>query len=460
MGTNVFKLITENVFKCVYSIKEFESLVTDFAENLLCPIQMRCCIIIINAVNKLKKTKMPKDVKNAAEMYKTVICDKVLKLCSKNKPAPCLTSGYALALRNFISQNEEEKLSKLLNSLNSYVDFALEGTTKCESGDLMLIVTLLQNKSKLKSLSDDFLQRVWNAYKENEGIHSRYEEYSLLIVLIFGHIPNEEFTTVTTDLLSITVKSVNVGDLVLFGKHLKTWESVLSCDLNPTKMKILSDVLERLLQKIISLLQSSTYDRELYESIFQFEKTIVQTVHLFLSPPIMDLLILSITLLMLKEDQDFKNIFNFSMTLLECLLRYRKPLIMDRLPPYLQQYRILLRSLCRRSNSDLNLEDTDISHNSDCAHQLEKLTNNLIFCQKDMGRIAMYLVADILEQYEQVTLYPNVKIHLNNCIYSLISICDQHAVAYLMRVLSSASTEIFKIMYENYKKYYRFTGKV
>lgn len=50
--------------------------------------------------------------------------------------------------------------------------------------------------------------------------------------------------------------------------------------------------------------------------------------------------------------------------------------------------------------------------------------------------------------------------HLNNCIYSLMSVCDQHAVNYLLRVLSVASTEIFKMMYDNYKKYYRFTGKV
>lgn len=52
------------------------------------------------------------------------------------------------------------------------------------------------------------------------------------------------------------------------------------------------------------------------------------------------------------------------------------------------------------------------------------------------------------------------QLHLNNCVYSLISLCDHHAISYLMRVLSNASTEMFKIMYEHYKKYYRFTGKV
>lgn len=41
-----------------------------------------------------------------------------------------------------------------------------------------------------------------------------------------------------------------------------------------------------------------------------------------------------------------------------------------------------------------------------------------------------------------------------------MSLCDEHANSYLMRVLSTASTEMFKLTYDNYKKYYKFTGKV
>jgi len=39
-------------------------------------------------------------------------------------------------------------------------------------------------------------------------------------------------------------------------------------------------------------------------------------------------------------------------------------------------------------------------------------------------------------------------------------VCDHHAVSYMMRALTRASTEMFKLMYEHYKKYYMFTGKV
>ncbi|RZC42407.1 uncharacterized protein BDFB_000322, partial [Asbolus verrucosus] len=178
-----------------------------------------------------------------------------------------------------------------------------------------------------------------------------------------------------------------------------------------------------------------------------------------LTSAIVDFFLLSVTILMTKKTDHFIHVFNLSVLLMENLLKYRNPLIMDRLPPYLLQYRILLKELCTNSNSTLILEQNQVQKIADCAHKLEKLTKSLVECTKDMSRIAMYLIADILGQYELDTLYTNVKKHLNNCIYSLISLCDQHAVQYLMRVLSNASTEIFKIMYENYKKYYRFTGK-
>lgn len=204
----------------------------------------------------------------------------------------------------------------------------------------------------------------------------------------------------------------------------------------------------------------------------------------------MDLLLISINFFTSNKNIDFYQIHSLAISLLVCFLKHRKSLILDRLPSYLQHYRNILSNLCEKSNSDINLKENEVRQLADCSHQLEKLTRLLVSFPKDMGRIGMYLIADILKQYEQVALYPNVKvhtwfffccklvkiseedskslyvpflyfqIHLNNCIYSLISICDQHATNYLLRVLSTVSTEIFKLMYDSYKKYYRFTGKV
>lgn len=85
---------------------------------------------------------------------------------------------------------------------------------------------------------------------------------------------------------------------------------------------------------------------------------------------------------------------------------------MDYLPTYLQRYRSLLNKLCIKSNSDLKLDSHEIQQISDCAHKLEKLTKSLITCQRHLMRICPYLIADILKQYEEITLFPNVKVRI------------------------------------------------
>ncbi|XP_023026512.2 uncharacterized protein [Leptinotarsa decemlineata] len=460
-GEETFSLVIENIFRSKESVQYAKSIVSKVSKHLSNPLYMQCSIVIMNGINRLKKSKMPKDVKNIADSYKELICERILQLVLKNEPTESLVAGYAYSLKHYLSQNNADKIAEFLNVFDKYNQFALgDGNNFGKTGYLTLFTTVLQNKSKIKAVGEAFPLNVWNACKGNDSVYSRSEEYSQLISLIVGHIPNENFEVFTKELLNISESALAKEDFELFPKHLKTWEAILSSDMNPVKCKVLQSALENLLYQIFNLLESHEYDAELFESVLNIEKVIIQTSHMNLTPAIMDILLLNITTLLNKQSGDFPKICNFTVSLMSSLLKYRKPLVMDRLPPFLQQYRKILRGICERSSSDSDIDENSIKEISDCAHQLEKLTKILVNFQKDMGRIAMYLIADILEQYENVTLLANVKIHLNNCIYSLMSICDQHAVSYLMRVLSSASTEIFKIMYENYKKYYRFTGKV
>ncbi|CAH1179596.1 unnamed protein product [Phaedon cochleariae] len=453
--------LIENMLKQKDFLTSCEALTLEVTQKLYDPSYMECSIIILNALNKLKKSKLPKETKITGENMKNNICDKISKLVSEETPNVTLLAGYAYIMKNYLSQNDDEKITELSNTLDSYLNLILTNRNCYDKfGCLSLLITVLQNKSKLKNIDDDFPLKIWNAFKEDDSVYSRFEEYSQLILLIVGHIPNDQFQVFMSDLLNISDKLIAQQDFVTFGKNLKTWESVVTTNLNSTKTKVLQESLEELLTKIMNILESSENNEALFENTTNLQKSIIKANQLHLTPPMIDILILNSTILLDRLGLDFQFTSNLSISMLSSLLKYRKPLIMDRLPPYLQQYRRILRMLCSQSNSDANADERGVRRVADCAHQLEKLTKSLVLCQKDMGRIAMYLIVDILEQYEQITLYPNVKIHLNNCIYSLISICDQHAVSYLMRVLSTASTEIFKMLYENYKKYYRFTGKV
>ncbi|CAG9856436.1 unnamed protein product [Phyllotreta striolata] len=456
----LFVLIIDNIFKYNDSIASYDSLIKNITNNLHSPVYLQCGIVIINAVNKLKKLKVPKEVKSLTENYKSSICKGICDLVLTSEPNDHLVCGYAQALKILFVQNEDEKLQKMLEVLNSYVNFALEKKEDFDkTGYLLLFNTVLNNKTKIDEFDDELYLKIWDLCKCNEKVFARTEEYSQLVFLMVCLMSNEQFDRVIEDLAFLSIDALKENNCRNFVCFLKTWESIISANINPVKTNRLQRGVESLLSNSLVHLESSRYDGELFENILRFEILLVQTKHLHLTPPTMDLLILSVTILLDKEPLSFPSFYNLLVSLLSNLLKFRKALVMDRLPPYLQQYRALLRALCLKGDSNKERNEHFVRDLSDCAYQLEKLTKSLVVHQKDMSRIAMYLVADILAQYEKVTIYPNIKMHLNNCIYSLITICDQHAVAYLMRVLSSASTEIFKVMYENYKKYYRFTGK-
>lgn len=128
-----------------------------------------------------------------------------------------------------------------------------------------------------------------------------------------------------------------------------------------------------------------------------------------LSPPIIDVIISTPAILIARKPPNFALTFTQAVSLLELQLKHRNPVVMDRLPVFLQQYRVLLKSVSSKSNSDVS--DLEVKVAGDCVHRLEKLTKSLAANKKDMSRIACFLIADILERYEQINLYPNVKVN-------------------------------------------------
>lgn len=125
---------------------------------------------------------------------------------SKQEPNVHLVIGYSHVLRQFCSQNDTEAVSRLLKHLNRYLDFVLNNSqSSSSSGYLILLITILQNKSQLPNFQEDFVVKFWNACKENLSDYSKFEEYFQLVVLIMGHVSNDDFPHIMADLLELSV---------------------------------------------------------------------------------------------------------------------------------------------------------------------------------------------------------------------------------------------------------------
>ena len=75
-------------------------------------------------------------------------------------------------------------------------------------------------------------------------------------------------------------------------------------------------------------------------------------------------------------------------------------------------------------------------------------------------RVAAYLVADVMEQFQKRTMYRAVKHELVTALHHLLDILDVHASRYLLSVLPAGVRELFRVEYDQFQKFYKFKGKV
>ncbi|XP_066147731.1 uncharacterized protein [Euwallacea fornicatus] len=452
----VFSLLLDNIFKNDKAVLHLEPLVLHLIQDMDNEQNLAYSILLIQIINRTKKAKLSISTKKKSALYKELILTKMTKLVCKSD---LLVDAYALCLKHHLTtdKNSDSTLI-LLSKLDQYLERCLGNINTVNKKDCAKLFTVvLQNRMQISSLDSDIVVKIWSTCKASDLT----EDYSHLVNLIVCAIPNEKFALLVQDLLDMSINCVQTQHWLQLAKQLNTWESVLTCDINPVKMQSWQVSLETLLYELSLILRSC--DSDLMRRIVHLEQSILQAQHFILSPPIIDILLSTPSIIMLRpiDTKQFELTFALTISILDMFLKHRNPIVMDRLPVFLQQYRVLLKTVTLKSNSDSGEEEClEEKKAADCVHRLEKLTRNLVPCKKDMGRIAVFLIADILKRYEQINLYPNVKLHLNNCIYNLMPLCDRHAVSYLLRALSRASTEMFKVMYEQYRKYYMFTGKV
>lgn len=109
----------------------------------------------------------------------------------------------------------------------------------------------------------------------------------------------------------------------------------------------------------------------------------------------------------------------------------------------------------------------------------------MVVQSKDFSRVAVYFIAALVSSFVKFNIYPAIKVRiyykflfyvhlilvilnvylqnqapLVNCIHNFLSISDSHNVEHLVRVLNPGSQQVFSGIYETYKKYYKFTGRV
>ncbi|GBP26318.1 hypothetical protein EVAR_95489_1 [Eumeta japonica] len=155
--------------------------------------------------------------------------------------------------------------------------------------------------------------------------------------------------------------------------------------------------------------------------------------------------------------KSFFIIFEGSVSLLNALVLAREELLEDRWPCFLQNYRMLVLNLCKKSSSTIQLDRSIEDKLAEISHTIEKLTYSLCKKKNQISRLAAYVVADICYQIEKYIPPKHIRQHLENSVVLLIQVADStHAMAFLRRALAGNPGQMTMTnLYTMYKRYHK-----
>ena len=129
------------------------------------------------------------------------------------------------------------------------------------------------------------------------------------------------------------------------------------------------------------------------------------------------------------------------------------------------------------------VDDSDQLYLDYCSNNF-RVSAQLVDFKKDFSKSAPYMISEYVTRATLIPIHPVVKVTLlftnhyslcfensslffvmclqttiSNAMYNLISICEIHGIAQLPVLLNVASKELFRTLYAEYEKYFKYTGK-
>ncbi|XP_018394583.1 PREDICTED: uncharacterized protein LOC108773320 [Cyphomyrmex costatus] len=240
-------------------------------------------------------------------------------------------------------------------------------------------------------------------------------------------------------------------DEVVWTNIFVVWSNIMKIDMNVKRNKVRLNAINNLFETILTLDMPHRY----WSELLCLSHDIISAKHLLIPDITIDLIIL-ISLKSLDE----VNISSCKdvLTICRTMMKVKTDLITDKLPNLLLLYRRTINIIVHASKSIINKFD---EHRFRCyALDITKLTNVLVKLKTAMVRLAPYVIADLLLLIVEGTIPSYVKMALHESLCQLISICDQHGLAFLSRTLPTSSQEVFKVQLNTFKKFYKYSGKI
>lgn len=384
---------------------------------------------------------------------------------------------------------EQLKIKPLLRMLGKLVEAAQDGLQSSDdavgSSSSKFLAFLLSNQKKLANFLPATMRLgVWNAYRKC-GLPQRWQD-RLLLDVISAAREKELLSMINSILADLQTVSTKVDPSTLAGRAGST-DEVLQADVELGRVSSLlchlvaADIRHdhrfslrmQAVQTALPLIQHMILVQCRQPNVDDVVRRALPPMNVYLTflkagksygypQDVASALnvCLALPLDSVMEHAAFVDIFTVVYKVIHYLLTKHEEIAADRIPVLLQVYRRLLLHTAERSDQRRKAQYPETADLTECANQLSRLASVINTQRLRYRRVAAYLVADIMEQFQKRTLYPSVKHELATALNHLLDILDQHAARYLLSVLPAGVRELFRVEYEQFQKFYKFKGKV
>ncbi|XP_036139029.1 uncharacterized protein LOC105834789 isoform X3 [Monomorium pharaonis] len=317
---------------------------------------------------------------------------------------------------------------------------------------VQLSIVVLQHREMFE-IQDTIIKNLWFIILKHP--------YKNLIKLLLASTKLEEFYELSKLLHDQMLNSLSQKDEAAWTNLFNIWSSIIKTnvtrfydmDVKHNKYnRVRLNAINNLFETVLMLDVPDGY----WSELLRLSHDVICAKYLLIPDITVDL----ITLVSLKSlDKANISLCEAVLTICNTLIKFKTNLLTDRLPNLLLLYRQIVNIIVHASK---NVADKFEEHRFRCiALDITKFTGRLIKLKKDMIRISPYVIADLLQLIAEGTIPSYIKVMaLEESLCQLISICDQHGLAFLSRTLPASLQEIFKMQLNTFKKFYKYVGKI
>ncbi|XP_034230833.1 uncharacterized protein LOC117639359 isoform X2 [Thrips palmi] len=358
--------------------------------------------------------------------------------------------AFSLCLEYYISL--EKGIGNLSHEFESFCHFAVSSLNSSEKSESKaaesFILTVCCHRQKLNAIPEFLIKDVWSYLKLSN------QPNEAILKAIMQAATDGETSCIIDDLLSMAQHPDH--DQKCFHNMIKIWSMLM-------RIKSLTKVHQKSLDALKDMFRLQQLGKVNPKWLLGFlHDVLISQVKLNLQDMDLCFLILHDVKWPLNDHAYYISVARQFLSVLSAIFMHRFSFALDCVPSFMQMLQSLVNSLAVASKQRTKMSYTESTELAGIAFEAEKLVT--IFTKplykKSLKRVGAYFIADLISIFETIPLCSSVKKHFENMVYALLKIMDDHALKFLLRVMSVSSTEIFKKLQTSYKKFHSFKGKL